>query len=273
MKEISSVKVADGTQLVIEHESACCNCTMTLGVFLPPQAKKGPVPVIYYLSGLTCTHENVVTKAGAQRYATEHGVALITPDTSPRGAGIEGEDDNWHLGTGAGFYVDATTDKWSSHYQMYTYITQELPDLINAFPIDPSRCSIMGHSMGGHGALVIGLRNPDQYRSISAFSPISSPIQCPWGQDALSEYLGPDQTSWPAYDATELLKITSNPQPILIDQGEADNFLEEQLKPQLIQDLAIPTLELNLRPDYDHSYYFISSFIGAHISFHAKHLA
>ena len=272
MKQISETKCFNGRQLVVEHDSTSCNGTMTVGIFLPHEANDGPVPVLYWLSGLTCTHENFVTKAGAQRYAAEHGIAIVAPDTSPRGAGVEGEDDNWDLGTGAGFYVDATVDKWSSHYNMYSYITSELPALINKeFPVDPSRCGIFGHSMGGHGALVCGLRNPDMYKSISAFAPIVSPSRCPWGENALGSYLGEDRESWRAYDSYELLIDADESRPLLVDQGDADEFLD-QLQPELLQeacDKSGTALTLNMQPGYDHSYYFIASFIGEHLAHHA----
>jgi len=205
------------------HRSQACACDMQLAVFRPPQAETGPVPVLYYLSGLTCTEENFTAKAGAQRYAAEHGIMLVAPDTSPRGVGIPGEEDGWDLGTGAGFYLDATRDPWRPHYRMYSYVTEELPALIAAnFSIRADRQGILGHSMGGHGALVCGLRQPKRFKSISAFAPIVAPSQCPWGQKAFSQYLGSDQAAWKTYDATELVKTHADPQRlILIEQPMA----------------------------------------------------
>ena len=250
---------------------------MNFAVYLPPQATMGQVPVLYFLSGLTCTDENFMTKAGAQRYAAEKGLMLIAPDTSPRNAGIPGEDDDWDFGTGAGFYVDATTSPWNQHYRMYSYIVQELPALIAAhFPAHMDRQGIFGHSMGGHGALVCGLRNPAQYRSISAFSPIVAPTQCPWGQKAFTNYLGADKSIWSDYDASQLVTTHASDRPILIDQGTADAFLEQQLLPHVFEaacQSAKQPLTLRMQPDYDHSYYFISSFVGDHIAHHAAALS
>ena len=250
---------------------------MNFAVYLPPQATMGQVPVLYFLSGLTCTDENFMTKAGAQRYAAEKGLMLIAPDTSPRNAGIPGEDDDWDFGTGAGFYVDATTSPWNQHYRMYSYIVQELPALIAAhFPAHMDRQGIFGHSMGGHGALVCGLRNPAQYRSISAFSPIVAPTQCPWGQKAFTNYLGTDKNIWSDYDASQLVTTHASDRPILIDQGTADAFLEQQLLPHVFEaacQSAKQPLTLRMQPDYDHSYYFISSFVGDHIAHHAAALS
>jgi S-formylglutathione hydrolase len=266
-----------GTVAFYSHPSQECQCDMRFAVFIPPQAKAAPVPILYYLSGLTCTEENFTTKAGAQRYAAEQGLMLVAPDTSPRGAEIPDEPD-WDVGTGAGFYVDATQDPWAKHYRMYSYITQELPTLIHGnFPGDPSRQGIFGHSMGGHGALVIGLRNPDQYRSISAFAPITAPSQCPWGQKALSQYLGNDPETWKDYDASELIKQTADPErPILIDQGSADPFLaQKQLLPDVFEQVcqtAGQSLTLRLQEGYDHSYYFIATFMADHIRHHASFL-
>lgn len=259
------------------HPSETCNSTMNFAVYLPPQAEVGQVPVLYFLSGLTCTDENFMTKAGAQRYAAEQGLMLIAPDTSPRNAGIPGEDDDWDFGTGAGFYVDATTSPWKQHYRMYSYVVQELPALIAThFPARMDRQGIFGHSMGGHGALVCGLRNPAQYRSISAFSPIAAPAQCPWGQKAFTNYLGADQTTWSDYDASQLITTHASDRPILIDQGTADSFLEQQLLPEIFEAAcrtAKQPLTLRMQPHYDHSYYFISSFVGDHIAHHAAALS
>lgn len=256
------------------HHSRACNGPMQFAVFIPPQAAAGPVPVLYYLSGLTCTEDNFTTKAGAQRYAAEQGVMLVAPDTSPRGAGIAGEDEDWDFGTGAGFYVDATQAPWSQHYRMYSYVVQELPKLIAAhFPSRPDRQGIFGHSMGGHGALVCGLRNPDIFKSISAFAPICAPMQAPWGVKAFSHYLGADLSAWRQYDASELVRHHADANRlILIDQGSADGFLEPQLMPQVFelacQEAGQP-LALRLQTGYDHSYFFISTFMADHLRHHA----
>lgn len=250
---------------------------MNFSVYVPHLRKIDSLPVLYFLSGLTCTEENFMMKAGAQRYAAEHGLMLVAPDTSPRNTGIPGEEQDWDLGSGAGFYVDATEEPWSDHYQMYSYVVDELPNLIAAhFKGDPTRQGICGHSMGGHGALVCGLRNRDRYRSISAFAPISAPNQCPWGQKAFQHYLGEDRSLWSAYDATELvLTLSDDQRPILIDQGMADAFLAEQLRPELLVNACRQVNRLLIyreQPQYDHSYYFISTFIEDHIRFHASHL-
>ncbi len=266
-----------GQQQVWKHRSAALDCDMEVAVYLPPQAADGaPLPVLYFLSGLTCTWENMVTKAGAQRYAAEHGLILVAPDTSPRGLDIPGEHDSYDFGSGAGFYVDALQAPWSSHYRMYSYITTELPGLIrDAFPVDDSRTGIMGHSMGGHGALVCALRASACYQSVSAFSPIVAPSQVPWGRKAFTGYLGADTDLWKPYDATELAATTAWTRPILIDQGTADEFLESQLKPHLFASACakagIP-VTLRFQQQYDHSYYFIQSFIGEHIQWHARML-
>jgi len=250
---------------------------MTVSVFLPPQAERAPVPVLYWLSGLTCTDENFVNKAGAQRYAAEHGVALVAPDTSPRGEEVPDDPDRaYDFGLGAGFYVNATQAPWSAHYRMYDYVTQELPQLIGEhFPVDTANAAIFGHSMGGHGALTIALRNPSAYRSVSAFAPIVAPMQCPWGQKAFSHYLGDDREQWRQYDATELLATVDAHVPMLIDQGEADNFLEEQLQTGLLVDALERedyTAWVRMQPGYDHSYFFIASFMEEHVRFHAQQL-
>jgi S-formylglutathione hydrolase len=250
---------------------------MNFAVFIPPQAKQQPVPVLYYLSGLTCTEENFTTKAGAQRYAAEHGIMLVAPDTSPRGD-VPDESDSWDFGTGAGFYLNATESPWSDNYQMYRYVVEELPELIaENFSIRRDRAGIFGHSMGGHGALVCGLRNPDQYRSISAFAPIAAPMQCPWGKKAFSQYLGADLQQWQVYDASELIKTKADPnRPILIDQGTADGFLQQgQLLPEVFEiacKSAGQPLTLRMQEGYDHSYYFIATFMGDHIRHHAVFL-
>lgn len=257
-----------------QHLSTACRCLMQFAVFVPPQAIAAPVPVLYYLSGLTCTEDNFTAKAGAQRYAAEHGLMLVAPDTSPRSLGIAGEDDDWDFGTGAGFYVDATEAPWQPHYQMHTYVVQELPALIaEHFAVRRNRQGIFGHSMGGHGALVCGLRYPDLFQTISAFAPICAPMQCPWGTKAFGGYLGADSSRWRAYDASELVRQYADPnRPILIDQGSADTFLTTQLMPQVFEQAcqeAGQPLTLRLQPGYDHSYFFIASFMADHIRHHA----
>jgi len=266
------------------HESSCCACTMQFTVFFPPQAEAGPVPVVYYLSGLTCDDTNFTFKAGAQRAAAELGLALVAPDTSPRGHGVEGEKDSYDFGVGAGFYVDATVEKWR-HWRMRQYVEEELPAVLRANfgdKLDTATCSIMGHSMGGHGALTVGLRNAHKpYRSISAFSPIANPTaaDCPWGQKALAGYLGgSDKGAWAQYDACELLKSYSGqPIAVLVDQGMADNFLSSQLHPERLVAAAAPganqgMVEVRNHEGYDHSYFFIATFVEDHLRFHAKHL-
>ncbi|VXC15542.1 S-formylglutathione hydrolase [Luteimonas sp. 9C] len=263
-----------GWQDVYEHASTTLGCTMRVAVYLPPQAEHAKLPVLYWLSGLTCNEQNFITKAGAQRYAAEHAVILVAPDTSPRGDDVP-DADGYDLGKGAGFYVDATQAPWSTHYRMYDYVVHELPALVEAqLPANGAR-AISGHSMGGHGALVIALKNPGRYRSVSAFSPIVAPSQVPWGEKAFGAYLGDDRDAWRAYDATALVQDASERLPLLIDQGDADEFLDGQLRPQLLEaacEAAGHPIELRLRPGYDHSYYFIASFIGAHIAHHAKAL-
>ena len=274
MERIEHRACFGGWQDVYRHESKVLGCTMNFAVYLPPQAATRKLPVLYWLSGLTCTEQNFITKAGAQRYAAEHGVIIVAPDTSPRGDDVA-DAEGYDLGKGAGFYVNATQAPWSSHYRMYDYIVEELPALVEAnFPVTEAR-AISGHSMGGHGALVIALRNPGRYRSVSAFSPIVAPTQVPWGEKAFSHYLGDDREAWKQYDATELVKSAPEKLPTLIDQGSADEFLEGQLKPQLFQAAAQAAdhpLVLRLQPGYDHSYYFIASFIGEHIGHHAAAL-
>lgn len=274
MERIEHRACFGGWQDVYRHESKVLGCTMNFAVYLPPQAATRKLPVLYWLSGLTCTEQNFITKAGAQRYAAEHGVIIVAPDTSPRGGDVA-DAEGYDLGKGAGFYVNATQAPWSSHYRMYDYIVEELPALVEAnFPVTETR-AISGHSMGGHGALVIALRNPGRYRSVSAFSPIVAPTQVPWGEKAFSNYLGDDREAWKQYDAAELVKSAPEKLPTLIDQGDADEFLEGQLKPQLFQAAAQAAghpLVLRLQPGYDHSYYFIASFIGEHIVHHAAAL-
>ncbi len=265
-----------GTVGFYKHASASCNSEMKFAVYVPPQAEREPVPVLYYLSGLTCTEENFTVKAGAQQFAAQYGLMLVASDTSPRNTGTPNEDQDWDLGTGAGFYVDAIEEPWRSHYRMYSYVTQELPALIaEHFPIKPDRQGIFGHSMGGHGALICALKNPQQYRSVSAFAPIVAPTRCPWGHKAFGAYLGPDSTTWKAYDASELVLTTQLDYPILIDQGTADPFLENQLMPQVFEQAcssAGQALTLRMQPGYDHSYYFIATFMADHMRYHAERL-
>jgi S-formylglutathione hydrolase len=265
-----------GVQAVYRHESAQTRCAMEFAVYRPPQAEHRPVPVLYWLSGLTCSWANFTEKAGAQRYAAEHGLMIVAPDTSPRGVDLPGEHDAYDFGSGAGFYVDATEQPWARHYRMYSYVTEELPALIEAhLPVDAERQGIFGHSMGGHGALVCALRNPDRYRSLSAFAPIGAPMRCPWGEKALSGYLGADRESWRAYDATELAAASGWRREVLVDQGTADDFLAEQLKPHLLLDAfraaGIP-LTLRYQAGYDHSYYVMASFMADHLAHHARFL-
>ena len=275
---LSTVRSFGGEQHRFQHRSTVLKCDMIYAVYLPPQAANGPVPVVYYLSGLTCTDENFVTKAGAQRHAAELGVAIVAPDTSPRGDEVADDPDgSYDMGLGAGFYLNATEAPWSSHYHMYDYVLTELPEAVaQACPlVDISRAAIMGHSMGGHGALTIGLKNPHCFTSFSAFSPIVAPTQCPWGQKAFSNYLGSDTSTWDAYDTCKLLGQAAEHRPILIDQGTADNFLAEQLKTHLIEEASSAAnypIEVRMQEGYDHSYYFIASFIEDHLRFHAAHL-
>ncbi|WP_437557389.1 S-formylglutathione hydrolase [Acidithiobacillus sulfuriphilus] len=255
------------------HASQSCAAPMSFSIYLPPQAAQGSLPVLYFLAGLTCTEETFMIKAGAQRYAAEHGILLVAPDTSPRATGTPGEDEDWDFGSGAGFYVDATAAPWSAHYRMYRYVTEELPALVaRHFPADPQRESIFGHSMGGHGALVCALRNPGRYRSVSAFAPVCAPSRSPWGRKAFSRYLGGDERAWRAYDSVALLREQKAPLPILIDQGLQDPFLEDELKTHWLEAEAGDKVTLRWQEGYDHSYYFIASFVGEHLAFHARHL-
>ncbi len=270
---ISENRCFDGTVGFCSHQSATCNSEMRFAVYQPPQAKLQNVPVLYFLSGLTCTEENFTVKAGAQRFAAEYGLMLVVPDTSPRNTGIAGENDDWDFGSGASFYVDATKEPWRKNYQMYTYIVQELPALIaKHFPVKSDKQGIFGHSMGGHGALVCALRNPEIFKSVSALSPIAAPMRCPWGQKAFTNYLGNDEDTWRNYDASELVKTANYKRPILIDQGKADQFLEKQLLPHIFAEACAQVnqpLKLRFHEGYDHSYYFISTFIEDHIRHHA----
>ncbi|MCC8392214.1 S-formylglutathione hydrolase [Paraburkholderia sp. MMS20-SJTR3] len=265
-----------GSQEVWKHTSTSVGGEMKFGIYLPEAALRGQkCPVLYWLSGLTCTEQNFITKAGAQRYAAEHGVIVVAPDTSPRGSEVADSPD-YDLGQGAGFYVNATREPWAKHFRMYDYVVSELPALVEAhFPASDAR-SISGHSMGGHGALVIALRNPGRYRSVSAFSPIVAPSQVPWGEKALGAYLGDERDAWKQYDAVELVGSASEKLPLLVEQGGGDEFLAQQLRPELLQQACAKAghpLQLKLRDGYDHSYYFIASFIGEHFAYHAKALA
>jgi S-formylglutathione hydrolase len=262
-------------QRIYKHDSRSIGLPMRFSVFLPAQASSKNVPALFYLAGLTCTEETFPIKAGAQRYAAEHGIALIAPDTSPRGADIPGEKDAWDFGAGAGFYVDATREPWAQRYRMYSYVTQDLREAVLAeLPVDGAKLGIFGHSMGGHGALVLALRNPEIYRSVSAFAPIAAPSQCPWGVKAFSGYLGEDREAWKQYDASELVKQASRFEGgILIDQGLADQFLKEQLHPDVFERNAREAgqdVTVRRHEGYDHGYFFISTFIGDHIAHHAR---
>ncbi|SLN65934.1 S-formylglutathione hydrolase [Oceanibacterium hippocampi] len=268
-------KSFDGWTKHFVHRSTTLNCDMRFAIYLPPQTDKGQrVPVLYWLSGLTCTDENFMHKAGAQRTAAALGIAIVAPDTSPRGEGVA-DADGYDLGQGAGFYVNATQAPWDRHYRMYDYVLTELPQLVEAsFPVSDKR-SIAGHSMGGHGALVLALRNPDRFRSVSAFSPISNPVDCPWGEKAFAAYLGKDTRAWADYDASMLMRKATAFVPALVDQGKADEFLEKQLRPEALEMAARSSghpLTINYRDGYDHSYYFIASFIDDHLRFHSQHL-
>ncbi len=262
-----------GVQEIYRHASAATGTDMEFAVFVPPQAENSARPVLTYLSGLTCTWANVTEKGGAQRYAAEHGLILVCPDTSPRGTDLPGEHDSYDFGSGAGFYVDATEPPWSRHYRMDTYVAEELPALIAGnFPVDTERQGIFGHSMGGHGALTIAFKNPGRYRSVSAFSPVVAPARVPWGRKAFLGYLGGDETRWLDHDACHLVASAGWTSPILVDQGLADEFVDTQLEPELFEtacaDAGVP-LTLRRQPGYDHSYYFIATFMADHIAHHA----
>lgn len=266
-----------GTQGVYTHASEACACPMTFAVFVPDHPPGQTLPVLWYLSGLTCTHANVMEKGEYRKAAAEHGVIVVCPDTSPRGEGVADEPDNWKLGCGAGFYVDATEQPWASHYRMYSYVTAELPAVIAAnFPMaDMSRQSVFGHSMGGHGALIAALKNPGRYKSCSAFAPITHPMTAEWSKGALAAYLGPDEAAWRAHDAVALIEDGKRMGGLLVDQGTADSFLQDGLRPWLLADACKTAgieLTLRMQEGYDHSYYFISSFMADHISWHARHL-
>lgn len=264
-----------GTQGFYAHASQACATEMRFSVYRPPQARDGRVPVLWYLSGLTCTEETFPIKAGAQRHAAQHGLMLVAPDTSPR-VRLPGDDAAWDFGLAAGFYVDATVAPWSAHYRTYSWITAELPEVLGAhFPAELSRQGIMGHSMGGHGALTLGLRHPERYLSVSAFAPIVAPTQVPWGQKALPGYLGDDPAAWREHDATELVARRPRADTIRIEQGTGDSFLEKQLRPELFLAAAAKSgqpVEYHARDGYDHGYYFIQTFIAEHLAFHAQRL-
>lgn len=281
MQQLSSNQCFGGSNRRYRHRSEVLDCEMTFSVYLPPQAVPGArLPVLYWLSGLTCTDENFMHKAGAQRVAAELGLVLVTPDTSPRGDEVPGDPDGaWDFGLGAGFYVDATRQPWARHYRMHDYVVRELPALIEAsFPVSERR-AVSGHSMGGHGALICALRNPGVYRSVSAFAPIGNPMSCPWGEKAFSHLLGRERSAWKAWDACALIAAANRERerlPILIDQGEADEFLALQLKPDVLQATAETSgypLTLRRQPGYDHSYFFVATFIEDHLRYHAQRLA
>ena len=275
METVSTNVSFGGTQGVYTHASDACACDMTFAVYTPPQAEKGPVPVLYWLSGLTCTHANAMEKAGAQRAAAEHGVAVIFPDTSPRGDDVA-DDEAYDLGKGAGFYVDATQDPWTPNFSMLTYVRDELPALLKAgFPkLDTARAGVSGHSMGGHGALTLALNNPEKYRSVSAFAPICNPHGSDWGRKQLSAYLGDDENAWGDTDASKLVRDKGWHDEILVDQGDADNFLDLLKTRSLIDacEARGQAATITMRPGYDHSYYFVASFFPEHMAFHAKRL-
>ena len=278
MESIACSKMFGGEQRRYKHKSETLSCDMHFSIYLPPQVSEGRVPVLYWLSGLTGTDENFVIKAGAQRVASELGLAIVMGDTSPRGEDVPDDPEQaYDFGLGAGFYLNATQAPWNKHYKMYDYVTQELPALINDnFPVDPSRQSIFGHSMGGHGALSIALKNPDRYKSVSAFAPIASPINCPWGCKAFKSYLGEDVSTWQEYDSAALIAKATTHLPMLVDQGTADEFLDNQLKSELLLEAAEKAgypLRFIEREGYDHSYFFIASFIEEHLRFHEKILS
>jgi S-formylglutathione hydrolase len=275
VERVSESRCFEGRQIVYKHASAACACTMRFAVYLPPAAERGPVPALYWLSGLTCTEENFSVKAGAQRHAAELGLALIIPDTSPRGVNIPGEDAQMDVGTGAGFYVNATEAPWAAHYRMYDYIRDELPATVNAnLPVDPARKSISGHSMGGHGAIILGVGNPQEFRSVSAFAPIASASQSAWGQHALTAYLGADRRRWSEYDAAAVIRARPSRHELLVDQGMADPYLEQLLPNELKEACRASGQRLTYRErsGYDHGYYFVSTFIAEHLRFHAAAL-
>ncbi|WP_353641606.1 S-formylglutathione hydrolase [Mesorhizobium sp. WSM2239] len=276
MKPISLAKSHGGIQGVYSHASEACACDMTFAVFAPPQAVEQHCPVVWYLSGLTCTHQNVMDKGEYRRIAAELGLIVVCPDTSPRGADVPDEKENWQFGCGAGFYVDATQAPFARTYRMYSYVMEELPALIaENFPVDMGRQAIFGHSMGGHGALTMALRNPDRFKSCSAFAPIVNPMTAGWSKPALEKYLGPDEAAWRAYDACALVEDGHRFAEFLVDQGTADGFLEDGLRPWLFEaacERAGVPLTLRMQEGYDHSYFFISTFMDDHLKWHAERL-
>lgn len=274
IEQFGASKNFGGWTKMFSHPSESCGGEMKFSVFLPPQAESGNVPVLYWLSGLTCNHENFITKAGAQQYAAQSGIMLVAPDTSPRGAGVQGEDDDYDLGSGAGFYINATEDKWAANYRMEDYIIHELPKIIGVnFPVVKGKESIFGHSMGGHGALTLALKNPGRFCSVSAFSPICAPSQCQWGEKVFTNYLGENRESWKKHDANELIQNSTLEIPLLIDQGGDDPFLEKELNFELFRNTCEKRnqkLTARLQSGYDHTYYFIATFMEDHIQHHAK---
>ncbi|HAF89573.1 MAG: S-formylglutathione hydrolase [bacterium] len=274
IEQFGASKNFGGWTKMFSHPSESCGGEMKFSVFLPPQAESGNVPVLYWLSGLTCNHENFITKAGAQQYAAQSGIMLVAPDTSPRGAGVQGEDDDYDLGSGASFYINATEDKWAANYRMEDYIIHELPKIIGVnFPVVKGKESIFGHSMGGHGALTLALKNPGRFCSVSAFSPICAPSQCQWGEKVFTNYLGENRESWKKHDANELIQNSTLEIPLLIDQGGDDPFLEKELNFELFRNTCEKRnqkLTARLQSGYDHSYYFIATFMEDHIQHHAK---
>jgi len=278
MERIERIREFGGWLDRYTHDSESCRCPMTFSVYLPPQAETAAVPTVYYLSGLTCTDDNVRVKAGAQRYAAELGLALVMPDTSPRGDDVADDLERYDLGQGAGFYVNASRAPWDAHYRMFDYVNRELPLLVEPeLPLVPGLKSITGHSMGGHGALISALKNPGMYRAVSAFSPLCNPMDCGWGRGCFRAYLGDDESAWMAWDASVLIRSGAEPIPLLVDQGTDDEFLADgQLKPEALslacKERGFP-LTLRMQPGYDHSYHFIATFIGEHLAFHARALA
>ncbi len=274
MQTVSENTCFGGVQGVYSHASTACQCDMTFGLFLPAEARDGPVPLLWYLSGLTCTHENAMTKAGAQAWAADHGIALVFPDTSPRGPGVA-DDDDYDLGQGAGFYVNATQTPWAPHFNMWDYVTEELPALLtDKFAIDGDRQAITGHSMGGHGALTLAMNLPGRFRSVSAFSPICNPTASDWGRKQLTAYLGDDETTWQRHDATVMMGRTGFDGPVLIDTGSKDQFIDLLRPESMAAAIALrrQPATFRLQPGYDHSYFFVSSFIEEHVAFHAQAL-
>lgn len=276
MELLSNSKAFGGSQRVFRHESAVCACPMTFAIFLPPQIEDGPVPLLWYLSGLTCTHQNVMDKGEYRAAAAANGIAIICPDTSPRGDGVPDEPDNWQFGSGAGFYLDATQEPYARNYRMESYLLAELSEIVaHNFPVDMNRQGIFGHSMGGHGAITLALKNPDRFRSVSAFAPITQPSTAGWSRPAFEKYLGPNEADWRRYDSTALIADGHRVTDLLVDQGTADGFLQEGLRPWLLEVACVSAgipLELNMRDGYDHSYNFVSTFMAQHISWHAQRL-